>query len=90
MTRPALCLLGPADGRVIVGPERVHVTTSAAVTASLIPDDDAGSQDVRTVIYMKHTFAAGDREFDFYIPTDRSLGDAFAALYDGYKPKETR
>lgn len=90
MTRPALCLLGPLDGMVQVGPDSVRLATVAKVPVGMFPDDPAGLQDTTYVLYIKHTLAAGDREFDFYIPDDASLGDAFAALYDGYKPKEKR
>lgn len=88
MSRPALCLLGPADGRVVTGPERVKLTTSAAVATPMFPEGN--TQETKVVIYLKHTFEVDGVEFDFYIPEDASRADAFAALYNGYKPKETR
>jgi hypothetical protein len=92
MSRGALCLLGPADGKLIVGPERVKLATSASIPATLIGDEPAtDQQDVKVVIYLKHTFEVEGREFDFYIPEDASRADAFAALYDGYcNQKEPR
>jgi hypothetical protein len=90
MIRPSLCLLGPLDGQVLTGPDNVRLATVSKSPISLFPDDPAVAQDIAYVLYARHTLAAGGQEFDFYIPTDRTLADAFAALYDGYKPKETR
>lgn len=90
MTRFALCIGGPLDGKVLTGPETLRLETAALRATSMFDDDPAEAQAIKIVVYLKHTFTAGDREFDFYIPDDASLGDAFAALYDGYKTKKAR
>lgn len=90
MTRPALCIGGPLDGKVFTGPETLRLETSALRSASMFDDDPTDQQGIKIVVYLKATFVSDDEEFDFYIPDGMSKTDAFRTLVNGYKPKENR
>ena len=88
MTRPALCIGGPLDGKVLTGPETLRLETAALRVTSMFDDDPAETQAIKIVVYLKATFVSDDEEFDFYIPDGVSKTDAFRQLVNGYKPKE--
>lgn len=87
MIAGSLCIGGPLDGTVQVGPDTIRLATVATVPASMFPEDPAGLQDVKYVIYQRGTLLVDGEEFHLYIPEDMKPAAAMRRLLDGYKPK---